>query len=74
MNDKEIQEHAKRIANINLEDIEYAYVYEDENLENASEEDWLKIHDFIQRELVTIPRNELNQLRELELERELKGD
>jgi hypothetical protein len=51
---EEIEEHAERIADAHLQDIEYSNVYEDEELENASEDDWRAIHAHIQRSLVTV--------------------
>lgn len=48
MSDQEKLEHALRIAKEALEDIDFSYVYEDEDLpENASEDDWRDIHDII---------------------------
>jgi len=39
--------HAQRIALMHLEDAEYSIVYEDEELEDATEKEWHEIHDMI---------------------------
>lgn len=50
----EIEEHAERIADVHLETIEYSDVYEDEDLEDATEEEWQAIHSHIQTRLVSV--------------------
>ena len=47
MTEHEKREHALRIAAITLVDLEYSDVYEDEELEDATEADWSDIHDII---------------------------
>ena len=47
MTEDEKREHALRIASITLVDLEYSDVYEDEELEDATEPDWSDIHDII---------------------------
>ena len=47
MTEEEKREHALRIASIELVDIEFCAVYEDEELEAATEADWSDIHDII---------------------------
>lgn len=54
MNEVEIQKHALRIAAWHLSDIEYSNVYEDDELEDASEDDWYAIHYFIQNRLKAV--------------------
>lgn len=44
MTPEEIHQHAKRIVNNHLDDIEFCQVYEDGYLEDA-ENDWEAIHD-----------------------------
>lgn len=40
LTDGEITDHALRIAQEHLESIEYSCIYEDEELEDATEDDW----------------------------------
>lgn len=47
MTEDEKREHALRIASIELVDIEFCAVYEDEELEDATEADWRDIHNII---------------------------
>lgn len=47
LTDEEITEHALRIAQIHLDDMEYSNVYEDEDLEDASEDDWKAVRNRI---------------------------
>lgn len=47
MTEDEKREHALRIASIILVDLEFSDVYEDEDLEGASEADWDDIHNII---------------------------
>jgi hypothetical protein len=54
MTQGEIEQHAERIADVHLETIEYSDIYEDEELEDASEEDWQAIHRHIQTRLTTV--------------------
>ncbi len=54
MTQEQIEQIAERIAEEHLSDIEYSVVYEDEELEEASEEDWKAIHSHIQTRLVTV--------------------
>ena len=54
MTQEEIEKNAERIADAHLETIEYSDIYEDEELEDASEEDWRAIQTHIQTRLVTI--------------------
>lgn len=49
MDEDEILDHAERIGTEILSDIEYCYIYEDPELEDASEEDWRAIHAAVQR-------------------------
>jgi flagellar motility protein MotE (MotC chaperone) len=51
---EEIEEHAERIADEILQNVEYSQVYEDEELEDASEEEWKAVHAHIQTRLVTV--------------------
>lgn len=45
MNKDEIHQHARRILHgILLDGIEYSQVYEDEELEDADEDEWLAVH------------------------------
>lgn len=62
MTQAQIEEHAERIADEILKDIEYAYVYEDEDLEDATEEDWQAIHRHIQTRLVTVRADRYDDL------------
>lgn len=48
LTEDEIQEHAERIADEILSNVEYSQVYEDEELEDATEEDWQAVHSRIQ--------------------------
>lgn len=48
MTQEEIEEHAERIADEILSNVEYSQVYEDEELEDATEEDWKAVHSRIQ--------------------------
>jgi len=43
----EITEHALRIAQIHLDDMDYSNVYEDEELEDATEDDWKAVRNRI---------------------------
>lgn len=54
MTQQEIEEHAERIADEYLQNIEYSDIYEDEELEEASEDDWRAIQAHIQTRLVTV--------------------
>lgn len=54
MTKEEIEYHAERIADEILQSVEYSDVYEDEELEEASEDDWRAIHNHIQTRLVTV--------------------
>lgn len=47
LTDEEITEHALRIAQEHLEAIEYSNVYEDEELEDATEDDWQAVRNRI---------------------------
>ena len=47
MTAEERKAHAIRLLHEVLSDIEYDYVYEDETLEDASEEDWRAIHNLM---------------------------
>ena len=47
MTEDERKTHAIRLLYEVLSDIEYDYVYEDETLEDASEEDWRAIHNLM---------------------------
>lgn len=44
---EEITQHALRIAQEHLESIEYCNVYEDEELEDATEDDWQAVRNKI---------------------------
>jgi hypothetical protein len=61
MTQEEIEKHAERIADAYLETIEYSDIYEDEELEDASEEDWRAIQTHIQTRLVTIREDRYNK-------------
>lgn len=54
MTQEEIEDHAERIADEILQNVEYSDVYEDEELEDASEDEWKAIHEHIQTRLVTV--------------------
>lgn len=54
MTEDERREHALRIAQIHLEQSEFCNVYEDEDLEDASREDQLAIHNLIIRAQVVL--------------------
>ena len=54
LTDEEKKAHARRIAQEHLQDFEFLNVVEDEELEDASEEDQLAIHDLITGGTVTI--------------------
>lgn len=47
LTNEEITEHALRIAQEHLESIEYSNVYEDEELEDATEDDWKAVRSRI---------------------------
>ena len=47
LTEEEITKHALRIAQSHLEDAEYSIVYEDEELEDATEDDWRAVHNKI---------------------------
>ena len=55
MSIEERRQHAIRIAGDILANAEYGWVYEDEDLEQASEEDWLAIHRLILDAKVLVP-------------------
>lgn len=55
LTDKEITNHALRIAQIHLDDMEYSNVYEDEDLEDASEDDWKAVRNRIYDLEVELP-------------------
>lgn len=44
---EELKAHAQRLLQEVVADPEYCYVYEDEDLQDASEDDWLAIHDLM---------------------------
>jgi hypothetical protein len=50
--------HATRIATMHLEDAEYGIVYEDEALEDATEEEWQEIHDMITSMVPALPNEQ----------------
>lgn len=50
MTEEEKREHALRIAAEILSDVDFSYVYEDEELEDASEDDQRDIYRLIYRE------------------------
>lgn len=54
MDTRERENHAERIARQILENADYSYVCEDEELEDASEDDWRAIHDLIQRDMYAL--------------------
>lgn len=60
MTQDEIEKHAERIADEYLETIEYSDIYEDEELEDASEEEWRAIQNHIQTRLVTVREDRYN--------------
>lgn len=55
LTDEEITEHALRIAQEHLEAIEYSNVYEDEELEDATEDDWKAVRNRIYDLEVELP-------------------
>lgn len=55
LTDEEITNHALRIAQIHLDDMEYSNVYEDEDLEDASEDDWKAVRNRIYDLEVELP-------------------
>lgn len=55
LTDEEITEHALRIAQIHLDDMEYSNVYEDEDLEDATEDDWKAVRNRIYDLEVELP-------------------
>jgi hypothetical protein len=62
MTQEEIEAHAERIADAHLQDAEYSIVYEDEELEDATEEDWRAVHRHIQTRLVTVRADRYDEL------------
>ena len=46
---------AQRIACTHLADAEFSIVYEDEDLEDMTENEWRQIHDLITRAKVVLP-------------------
>ncbi len=63
MNQSEIEEHAERIADEILQNVEYSDVYEDEELDfvGSTEEDWRAIHAHIQTHLTTVRDDRYDQ-------------
>lgn len=56
MTEEEMRKHALLIAKNVLMDVDYSYVYEDETLEDATEEELKRIHDIVTREVtVALP-------------------
>lgn len=55
LTDEEITNHALRIAQIHIDDMEYSNVYEDEDLEDASEDDWKAVRNRIYDLEVELP-------------------
>ena len=51
MTEEEKREHALRIVTEILEDADFSYVYEDEELEDASDDDLRYIHWLIREEV-----------------------
>ena len=47
MTPAELQEHAARILGQVVSDVEYSYVYEDDELAEASEDDQRAVHDLV---------------------------
>lgn len=45
MTDNEIREHAKRLIEMHNEQYEFCLVYEDEDLEDATKDEWRAIHN-----------------------------
>ena len=43
MDEDEVREHAERLIYVHNDSYEFSNVYEDEDLEDASEEDWRRI-------------------------------
>lgn len=54
MKQEEIRKHAQRIIEESVLDFEYSWVYEDEELEEYSEEVWQAIHDEMQRARIEV--------------------
>ena len=54
MTPEERRKHAERLIQLNHLDPEFSLVYEDEDLEDASEEDLRAIHDLMNRAKITV--------------------
>lgn len=52
---EEIRAAAQRIANEHLEDCEFSNVYEDEWVENWTEDEWRDVHQLITHSRVVLP-------------------
>lgn len=58
LTDEEVQAHAERIGDEILESAEFCWIYEDPELEDYDEDDWLKVHSAL-TSLVTIDTSQL---------------
>ncbi|WP_185751134.1 hypothetical protein [Arthrobacter sp. 31Y] len=47
MTPEELKAHAERLLQELVRDVEYSNVYDDWDLQDAAEEDWLAIHDLM---------------------------
>lgn len=50
-----IRRAAQEIANVHLEDAEFCLVYEDDELQDLTEEEMREIHNLIQRSKAVLP-------------------
>ena len=55
MDETEIRKVAQRIANWHLWDAEFCIVYEDEDCQDMTEDEWRRVHDLIQRSNAVLP-------------------
>jgi hypothetical protein len=53
-----IREAAQRIADWHLQDAEFCLIYEDEECEDMTEDEWRQVHDLIQHSRATLPAPE----------------
>jgi hypothetical protein len=50
-----IRAAAQRIADAHLEDAEFSIVYEDETLEDMTQDEWRQVHDLIVQAKAVLP-------------------
>ena len=62
MHENEIRNHAKRLIEVHNEEYEFCLVYEDEDLEDVTEDEWQAIHDAMYAARITVawPENTEN--------------